>query len=91
MFEIAMNDQMQIATNQLTANTGLCGSASCGNRVMPGTPPAPPVRECVNLDNNAMVNGDYLFIEGAFSPGATAGGILVVLYRYIFGSLIDDL
>ena len=78
MFEIAMNDQMQIATNQLTANTGLCGSASCGNRVMPVPPPGQPVRECVNLDNNAMVNGDYLFIEGAFSPdrtpGAAAGG-----------------
>ena len=69
MFEIAMNNQMQIATNQLTANTGTCGSGSCGNR---------GAMECVNLDNTATVNGDYLFIEGAFSPGAAAGGISVI-------------
>ena len=83
MFEIAMNNQMQIATNQLTRNTGLCGSASCGNRYL--TVAGTTVRECVNLDN-AMVNGDYLFIEGASSPGATAGGISVyynITYKYI--------
>ena len=85
MFEIAMNNQMQIATNQRTANTGLCGTASCGNRVVSAT----DARECVNL-HNAMVNGDYLFIEGAFSPGATAGGILVVLHIYIFGIWVID-
>ena len=74
MFEIAMNDQMQIATNKLpgAANDGHCGSASCGNRYLTGPP---IVRECVNLDNNANVNGDYLFIEGAFSPNTMTAAL----------------
>ena len=67
MFELAMNDQMHIATNKVAANPGHCGSASCGNR---GT------IECVNRDNSAGINGDYLYIEGAYSlDDGTGGGV----------------
>ena len=80
MFEVAMNDQMFIATNQLPATTdGHCGRASCGNR---------DNTECVNLVNAANRNEDYLFIEGAFFPdgsgGANPGGIK---YLMLCGSL----
>ena len=74
MFEIAMNNQMQIATNQMISATGtLCGFATCGNR---------GDMECVNLDNAAMVNGDYLSIEGAFSRNAAGGRYFRVILQY---------
>ena len=73
MFEIAMYDQMFIATNKLpgAANDGHCGSASCGNR----GDGAGGNNECVNLNNAATGNEDYLYIEGAFSPNTMTAAL----------------
>ena len=88
-FEISMFDQMHIATNpRASGGNGLCGSASCGGRGA-GTGTGAGRTECViNDGNTAMLNSDYLYIEGAFSLNAV-GGIGSIVSFYQINQILD--